>query len=57
MMLSCRCFAHEEAGNYSVAEPADRTAIEVDRERVCARHPVPPQRRVGYAAAAVRYAH
>ncbi len=30
MMLSCRCFAHEEAGNYTLAEGAGRMAIEVD---------------------------
>jgi tetratricopeptide (TPR) repeat protein len=30
MVLSCRCFAHEEAGNYTLAEGAGRLAIEVD---------------------------
>ena len=30
MMLSCRCFAHEEAGNYTLAESAGRRAIEID---------------------------
>lgn len=30
MLLSCRCFAHEEAGNYTLAESAGRQAIEVD---------------------------
>jgi tetratricopeptide (TPR) repeat protein len=30
MILSCRCFAHEEAGNYILAEGAGRQAIEVD---------------------------
>jgi tetratricopeptide (TPR) repeat protein len=30
MLLSCRCFAHEEAGNYTLAEGAGRMAIEVD---------------------------
>ena len=30
MVLSCRCFAHEEAGNYTLAEGAGRMAIEVD---------------------------
>jgi hypothetical protein len=29
-LLSCRCFAHEEAGNYTLAESAGRMAIEVD---------------------------
>ena len=29
-ILSCRCFAHEEAGNYTLAEGAGRQAIEVD---------------------------
>jgi len=30
MLLSCRCFAHEEAGNYTLAEGAGRLAIEAD---------------------------
>jgi tetratricopeptide (TPR) repeat protein len=30
MILSCRCFAHEEAGNYTLAEGAGRQAIEID---------------------------
>lgn len=30
MVLSCRCFAHEEAGNYTLAEGAGRLALEVD---------------------------
>jgi hypothetical protein len=30
MLLSCRCFAHEESGNYTLAEGAGRMAIEVD---------------------------
>ncbi len=30
MLLSCRCFAHEEAGNYTLAESAGRMAIEID---------------------------
>ncbi len=30
MMLACRCFAHEEVGNYTLAEGAGRMAIEVD---------------------------
>ncbi len=30
MILSCRCFAHEEAGNYTLAESAGRQSIEVD---------------------------
>lgn len=30
MILSCRAFAHEEAGNYALAESAGRAAIEID---------------------------
>ncbi len=30
MLLSCRCFAHEESGNYTLAEGAGRMAIEID---------------------------
>jgi len=29
-ILSCRCFANEECGNYAVAEPAGWEAIEID---------------------------
>ena len=29
-VLSCLCFAHEECGNYDVAEPYGRTAVELD---------------------------
>ena len=30
MLLGCRCFAHEESGNYTLAESAGRMALEVD---------------------------
>jgi hypothetical protein len=40
VMLACRCFAHEEAGNYTVAEPAGRMAIEVDPGDLWAAHAV-----------------
>ena len=29
-VLACRCFAHEECGDYAVAEPAGRAAVELD---------------------------
>ena len=38
VMLACRCFAHEEAGNYTVAEAAGRMAIEVDPGDLWAAH-------------------
>jgi hypothetical protein len=31
--------------------------VQLILERVSGRHPVPPNRRIGYAAAAARYAH
>jgi hypothetical protein len=31
--------------------------VQLILERVSGRHPVPPSRRIGYAAAAARYAH
>ena len=40
MMLSCRCFAHEEAGNYTLAEGAGRMAIEVDTGDLWGAHAV-----------------
>jgi tetratricopeptide (TPR) repeat protein len=40
MMLSCRCFAHEEAGNYTLAEGAGRMAIEVDPTDLWGAHAV-----------------
>jgi hypothetical protein len=37
---------------------ADSTGdVQLMLERVSGRHPVPPSRRIGYAAAAARYAH
>jgi tetratricopeptide (TPR) repeat protein len=39
-LLACRCFAHEELGNYAVAEPAGREAIEVDKGDLWAAHAV-----------------
>ena len=40
MVLACRCFAHEEAGNYVLAESAGRMAIEVDPGDLWAAHAV-----------------
>ena len=39
-LLACRCFAHEELGNYDIAEPAGREAIAVDRGDLWAAHAV-----------------
>ena len=39
-LLACRCFAHEELGNYDLAEPAGREAIAVDRGDLWAAHAV-----------------
>ena len=38
MMLACRCFAHEESGNYTLAESAGRMAIDVDPGDLWAAH-------------------
>jgi tetratricopeptide (TPR) repeat protein len=40
MMLACRCFALEEAGNYLAAEPCGRRAIELDPGDLWAAHAV-----------------
>jgi tetratricopeptide (TPR) repeat protein len=40
MVLACRCFAHEESGNYVLAEAAGRLAIEVDPGDLWAAHAV-----------------
>ena len=40
MMLSCRCFAHEESGNYTLAERAGRLALEVDATDLWGAHAV-----------------
>ena len=40
MILGCRCFAHEEAGNYLAAEPSGRRAIELDPGDLWAAHAV-----------------
>lgn len=40
MMLSCRCFAHEEVGNYTLAEGAGRLAIEIDPADLWGAHAV-----------------
>jgi tetratricopeptide (TPR) repeat protein len=40
MMLSCRCFAHEESGNYTLAERAGRLAIEIDPADLWGAHAV-----------------
>jgi hypothetical protein len=39
-LLACRCFAHEELGNYEIAEPAGRAAIAVDKGDLWAAHAV-----------------
>jgi tetratricopeptide (TPR) repeat protein len=39
-VLACRCFAHEEAGNYLGAEPSGRRAIELDPGDLWAAHAV-----------------
>ena len=40
MILGCRCFALEEAGNYLAAEPSGRRAIELDPGDLWAAHAV-----------------
>ncbi len=40
MVLACHSFAHEEAGNYAVAEPSGRRAIELDPGDLWAAHAV-----------------
>jgi len=40
MVLACRSFAHEEAGNYGLAEDSGRRAIEVDPGDLWAAHAV-----------------
>lgn len=39
-LLACRAFAHEECGNYALAEASGRTAIELDPGDVWAAHAV-----------------
>jgi tetratricopeptide (TPR) repeat protein len=39
-ILACRCFAHEEAGNYVVAEEAGRAAVALDAGDLWATHGV-----------------
>jgi len=39
-ILACRCFAHEETGNYLGAEPSGRRAIELDPGDLWAAHAV-----------------
>ncbi len=39
-LLSCRCFAFEECGDYANAEPAGRTAIEIDPADLWGAHAV-----------------
>jgi tetratricopeptide (TPR) repeat protein len=40
MILGCRCFAQEEAGNYLAAEPSGRRAIELDPGDLWAAHAI-----------------
>jgi len=39
-VLSCRCFAHEECGDYATAETAGRAAVELDPADLWATHAV-----------------
>ncbi len=39
-LLACKCFAHEELGNYDIAEPAGREAIAIDKGDLWAAHAV-----------------
>jgi len=39
-LLACRCFAHEELGNYTLAEASGRDAIDVDKGDLWAAHAV-----------------
>jgi tetratricopeptide (TPR) repeat protein len=39
-LLSCRCFANEECGDYAAAEPAGRQAIEIDPADLWGAHAV-----------------
>ncbi len=39
-ILSCRCFAHEECGDYATAEAAGRAAVELDPADLWATHAV-----------------
>ena len=41
-VLSCRCFAHEECGDYATAEAAGRAAVELDPADLWATHAVAP---------------
>jgi tetratricopeptide (TPR) repeat protein len=37
-LLSCKCFAYEECGDYDAAEPAGRAAVEIDPEDLWGTH-------------------
>jgi len=37
-LLSCKCFAYEECGDYDSAEPAGRAAVEIDPEDLWGTH-------------------
>ncbi len=39
-VLSCHCFSHEECGDYAVAEPSGRAAIEIDPGDIWGTHAV-----------------
>ncbi len=39
-VLACKCFANEECGNYDIAEPAGREAIDIDPADLWAAHAV-----------------
>jgi tetratricopeptide (TPR) repeat protein len=37
-LLACKCFAYEECGDYAIAEPAGRRAVEIDPEDLWGTH-------------------
>lgn len=37
-LLACKCFAYEECGEYAIAEPAGRKAVEIDAEDLWGTH-------------------
>lgn len=39
-ILSCHCFSHEECGDYAIAEPSGRAAIEIDPGDIWGTHAV-----------------
>src|SRR5947209_11305643 len=39
-VLSCHCFSHEECGDYAIAEPSGRAAIEIDPGDIWGTHAI-----------------